>query len=184
MRFILEHPWLAFIMLTSISFALSWTGLRDGKMLRVKVGVAFFLLALALCTIGLVIETPTEHAKRVVYAFVRAVEEEDISSALQEVHPEVVLVENWEGISEAGAEGVKASIIRLHSKYPLKYNTILRFQPVERSDDVLVELSLLSRVSGIGTVPSRWRLIVMPDEQGLWKIYSIDAVEILGRSYR
>ncbi len=184
MRFILEHPWLAFIMLASISFALSWTGLRDGKTLRVKVGGVVFLVAIVVCVSGLAIDTPTEHAKRVVYAFVKAVEEEDIPSALKEVHSEVVLVENWKGISDTGVEGVKASITKLHSKYPIKFNTILRFQPVERSDDVLVELSLLSRVSGIGTVPSRWRLLVMPDDQGVWKIYSIDAVEIMGRSYR
>jgi hypothetical protein len=43
---------------------------------------------------------------------------------------------------------------------------------------------MFSRLSGIGTVPSRWRLLVRPVAADEWKIYSIDAIEIAGRSYR
>ena len=184
MRFILEHPWLASLMITAVSFALIWTGLRDGKLRRVKVGIVVLLVAVTACVLGIVVDTPTELAKRAVYSFVKAVEEENISLVSTVLYRDVNMVDQWKEISEAGIAGVIASIHKLHMKHTLRYNTILRFQPIERDDDVLVELSLLSRVSGIGTVPSRWRLLIMPDEQGVWKIYSIDAVEIMGRSYR
>jgi hypothetical protein len=184
MRFILEHPWLSSFMITAISFALVWTGLRDGKLLRSKVGGVVFLVAVGACVLGLVVDTPTEHAKRVVYSFVKAVEEGNTTSVPSMLHRDVILVDQWKGISETGIEGVIASVHKLHQKHTLSYNTILRFQPVERTNDVLVELSLLSRVSGIGTVPSRWRLLIMPNDLGDWTIYSIDAIEIMGRSYR
>jgi len=184
MRFILEHPWIASLSMTAVAFALSWTGLRDDNSRRCKIGVVVFLFAVAVCITGVVIDTPTEHAKRVIYSFINAVENEDIPAALATLHQDVVLVDTWKEISEEGIEGVAASISYLNAHHSLSYNTVLRFQPVERDGDVFVELSLLSRVSGIGTVPSRWRILVMPNEQGSWRIYSIDAVEIMGRSFR
>ena len=79
---------------------------------------------------------------------------------------------------------VQESIIELHKRHTINYSTVLRLVPIEREDDVLVELSLFSRVSGIGTVPSRWRILVKQVEDDEWKIYSIDAIEIAGRSFR
>ena len=52
------------------------------------------------------------------------------------------------------------------------------------AEGVLIEVSLLSRVAVIGTVPSTWRLIVSPLDDGVWKITSIDTVEIMARLYR
>lgn len=184
MRFILEHPWLASTVVVAVAFALLWTGARDGKQLRCKVGLIVFVFAIAVFVTGTLVVTPTEHAKRVIEALVTAVEDEDIPAAIQVLSQQVVLVDTWNDIDDSGIERVKASIARLHNRHSLSYNTIMRFQPVEREHDVIVELSLLSRVSGIGTVPSRWRILVMPDEQGVWKIYSIDAIEIMGRSFR
>jgi hypothetical protein len=66
----------------------------------------------------------------------------------------------------------------------LSYNTILRMEIYERQHDVLTELSMFTRVSRIGSVPSRWRILAREQPKGTWSIYSIDAVEIAGRSYR
>ncbi len=184
MRFILEHPWLASISIAAIAFALTWTGLRDGLGTRVKIGLVVFGVSICSLIVGLLIDTPTEHAKGAVYTFVQGVEDENISAVFSVVHQDVILVDHWDAISSNGIQGVQESIKQLHEKHPLSFNTILRFQAVEREEDVLVELSMLSRVSRIGTVPSVWRILVMPNEQGTWKIYSIDAIEIMGKSYR
>ena len=170
MRFILEHPWISSISIAAIALGLLWIGLRDGKKIYSRVGVLLFCVAVTAWILGRLIDTPTEHAKRLIYSFVLAVETEDIPATSAVLSQDVIMVDTWKDYPNQGIEGVQLSIIEL--------------QPVEREEDVLVEISLLSRVSGIGTVPSRWRILVQPNEAGVWKIYSIDAVEIMGRSYR
>ena len=184
MRFILEHPWLAFVSIGAVAIALLWIGLRDGKKLQIKIGAGVFCVAVLACVVGIAIETPTEHAKKVVYAFIHAAEEKNYSELPALLNNGVILVDYWRGLPNIGIESIEKNITKLHQKHELRFNTIFRFQPVEREKDVLVELSLISRVSGIGTVPSRWRILVMPNDDGIWKIDSIDAVEIMGRSFR
>lgn len=184
MRFILEHPWISSISIAAIALGLLWTGLREGKNIRSKAGVLILFIAVSAWILGWLIDTPTEHAKRLIYSFVQAVEQEDIPATAEVLSQDVIMVDTWKDYPNQGIEGVQLSIIELHSRHSFSFNTVLRFQPVEREEDVLVEISLLSRVSGIGTVPSRWRILVKPNEAGVWKIYSIDAVEIMGRSFR
>ncbi len=184
MRFILEHPWLAFVMISAVAFALTWTGLRDNRTKRTKIGLGVFCFAIIACAVGLLIDTPTEHSKRVIYGLVTAVEEKQYEQLHTFLYQDVNMVDHFKEISETGIDGIQKGIETLHRKHELLYNTVMRFQIIERDQDVLVELSLLSRVAGIGTVPSRWRILIMPDEAGIWKIYSIDAIEIMGRSYR
>ena len=184
MRFILEHPWISSISIAAIALGLLWIGLRDGKKIYSRVGVLLFCVAVTAWILGRLIDTPTEHAKRLIYSFVLAVETEDIPATSAVLSQDVIMVDTWKDYPNQGIEGVQLSIIELHERHSFSFNTVLRFQPVEREEDVLVEISLLSRVSGIGTVPSRWRILVQPNEAGVWKIYSIDADEIMGRSYR
>jgi hypothetical protein len=184
MRFILEHPWLAFITIAAIAFAFLWIGVRDGKRVQFKVGLWVFCVGVIACGFGLAIDTPTEHARNVINAFVDVAEQEQYSRLPHLVDNEILLVDHWKDLPNSGITALQKNIAKLHQKHPLLFNTILRFQPVEREGDVLVEISLLSRVTGIGTVPSRWRIIVAPNEDGVWRINSIDAVEIMGRSFR
>ena len=57
-------------------------------------------------------------------------------------------------------------------------------QIFEGKDDVLVQLFMFTRLSGIGSVPSTWKIRVHEGSGGVWEIYSIDAVEIGTRSFR
>ena len=184
MRLIFEHPWVLSLAIASIGFGFLWFGLREDLLNRIKIGVSLVLFSLIILVVGLLVDTPTEHAKRLIYSFVLAVETEDIPATSAVLSQDVIMVDTWKDYPNQGIEGVQLSIIELHERHSFSFNTVLRFQPVEREEDVLVEISLLSRVSGIGTVPSRWRILVQPNEAGVWKIYSIDAVEIMGRSYR
>ena len=110
--------------------------------------------------------------------------EADIQGAMSFITEDVLLIDDWKGASGTTWKDVQESIIELHKRHTINYSTVLRLVPIEREDDVLVELSLFSRVSGIGTVPSRWRILVKQVEDDEWKIYSIDAIEIAGRSFR
>ena len=184
MRFILEHPWVTFLSIGVVAVGLLWSGLRDGKKLFSRSGVIIFFFATLAWVVGTMIETPTEHAKRLIDSLVRAVEQKDIPAIATILTKNVILVDTWKDFTNQGIQTVQKSVEELHSRHSFSFNTMLRFQSVERPDDVLVEISLLSRVSGIGTVPSRWRILVKPNESGVWKIYSIDAIEIMGRSYR
>lgn len=184
MRFILEHPWLAFISIAAVGIALMWIGLRDGKRLLNKIGLGVFFFAVIACITGLIIVTPTEHAKNVIYTFVNAAEKEEYERLSGVLDRNVVLVDHWNELPNNGVDSIQKNLAKFHQKHTMQFNVIMRFIPIEREGDVLVEISLLSRVSGIGTVPSTWRLIVSPSVEGKWKITSIDAIEIMGKSYR
>ena len=79
MRFVIEHPWASGCILGSISFALIWTGLRDGKLRRIKFGLLTVVLAVAAMIIGNLFSTPRENATRVVRGFIYAVIQNNIS---------------------------------------------------------------------------------------------------------
>jgi len=172
------------IIVGAIGLAFLWVGLRDNLLTRCKIGIATIVFALLLFFIGLFVVTPTEHAKRVVSGFVNAVVDENASDALSLLHWEVDIVDDWRGESLSGHAGMQRSLDALYAKYMLTFNTILRADFFERKDDVLVELSLFTRVSGIGSVPSTWRILVQEQKDGKWTISSIDAIVIAGRSYR
>ena len=183
MRFIFEHPWVASVLVSSIGIGFLWVGLRENLIGRVKIGVCVLGISFAVLIIGILVETPTEHAKSVIYGFVEAVVDGNVESATHFLTENVILVDQWEEVGGTGKNAVRESIIELHERHTIRYNAIMNFQPFEREGDVLVELTILSRVSGIGTVPSRWRVLVRDDETA-WRIYSIDAIEIMGRSFR
>ena len=184
MRLIFEHPWVLSLAIASIGFGFLWVGLREDLLNRIKIGVSLVLLSLIILVVGLLVDTPTEHAKFVVHGFVDAATEADIQGAMSFITENVVLIDDWKGGPGTTWKDVQESIIELHKRHTINYSTVLRLVPIEREDDVLVELSLFSRVSGIGTVPSRWRILVKQVEDDEWKIYSIDAIEIAGRSFR
>lgn|GEM_PF-3429506 len=184
MRLILEHHWITASVVGSIGFAFVWVGLRESLVTRFKIGVATLVLAILLFLIGLFVVTPTEHAKYIVRGFVDAVAAGKTSQVLSYVNKEVILVDDWKGESFSGHAGIRKCLDTLYSKYGISYNTILRTEIFERENDVLLELFLFSRVKGIGSVPSRWRILVHEQSNGQWLIYSIDAIEIAGRSYR
>lgn len=184
MRLIFEHPWVASMAVASIGGGFLWVGLREDLMHRIKIGVSLLLLSLVILIVGLLVDTPTEHSKFVVHGFVNAATEGDIQGAMTFITNDVVLIDDWKGGSGTTKQDVRDSIVELHKRHTIGYSTVLRLVPIERENDVLVELSLFSRVSGIGTVPSRWRILVKPIMGDAWKIYSIDAIEIAGRSYR
>jgi len=184
MRLIFEHPWVLSLAIASIGFGFMWVGLREDLLNRIKIGVSLVLFSLIILVVGLLVDTPTEHAKIVVHGFIDAATEGDIQGAIFFVTDDVLLVDDWRGKTGTSKQAVRISLIELHKRHSINYSTVLRLVPIEREEDVLVELSLFSRVSGIGTVPSRWRILVKQVEDDGWKIYSIDAIEIAGRSYR
>lgn len=179
-----EHPWVLSFAIASIGFGFLWVGLREDLMNRIKIGVTLFLLSLIILVVGLLVDTPTEYAKFVVHGFIDAATEGDIQGAISFVTDDVLLVDDWRGKTGTSKQDVRISLVELHKRHSINYNTVLRLVPIEREDDVLVELSLFSRVAGIGTVPSRWRILIKQVKDNGWKIYSIDAIEIAGRSFR
>jgi hypothetical protein len=184
LRLILEHHWLTFIIVGSIGIGFLWVGLRDSLLMRVKIGVATIALAILLFVVGLFVITPTEHAKKMVRGFVNAVVDEQINESLSFLSKDVVFIDDWKGESLSGHGGARKSLEDLYSKHKLTFNTFLKADFRERENDVLVEISLFTRVSGIGSVPSRWRILVIKQVGGEWAISSLDAIEIAGRSYR
>ena len=184
MRFILEHHWAASLSISAIAGGLLWVGLRENLLNRVKIGLGLLFVAIGVWCIGFFIVTPREHARRVVTSFVQAVIEQNIPLATKCIATQVILVDDWKGKSGSGSAAVIESIRELHKKHTLTQSTILKCEPLERTGDVQVDLVLFARVSGIGSIPSSWRIFVDESESGDWQIYSIEAIEIAGRSFR
>lgn len=184
MRLIFEHPLPVSLAIAAIGIVCLWRGLREGLFRSVIIGSFFILVAIIAYILGVLTVTPTEHAKTVIYGFIDAVVQGDITSSMSFLADDVILVDTWNGKLSSGSVAVGENILELHRRHTLRFNTVLRFVPIERDYDVLVELSLITRISGIGTVPSRWRLVVSPSTENEWSIQSIDAIEIAGRSLR
>jgi len=183
-RFIVEHPWASGCIFGSISFVLIWTGIRDEKTLRIKIGLVVVLLAISAMIIGDIFSTPREHATRVVNNFIKAVMQQNIQDVRKLVSPNVIVVDDLGGRMQGTGNGVVQAVKYLHEKYPPTNNTILRFEVFERENDALVEVAMMSRITSVGSVPHSWRLIVTPNDQDTWLITTIDVVEVAFRSYR
>lgn len=184
MRFVIEHPWASGCILSSVSFALIWTGFRDGKLIRVKLGSLALILAIAAMVIGNVFSTIRENASSVVHAFIDAVMENNISEVRQLVALDVIVVDDLGGKLQGKLSGVLNGVKYLHEQFPPTSTTILRFEVFERERDAIVEVSMMSRITRIGSVPHRWHLIVTPNSEEVWQITTIDVVEVAFRSYR
>ena len=184
MRLLFEHHWLVSTVLASVAFALSWKGLRTGQLWYLRFGLGVLIVALIAFVIGVLVHTPTEHADDLVSALVVAVEKNDSVALTEILAPDVLVVDQWKTVDSKGLAGAIDGMHEFHKRHTLQFNTLMRFLPTECADEVQVEISLLSRVSGVGTVPSRWRIIVAPNAAGEWRIISIDVLEILGRLYR
>ena len=117
MRFILEQHWAASLSIAAIGFVLLWVGLRENLLNRAKVGLGLLLVAICAWCIGFFIDTPREHARRVVTSFVHAVIDRNISLATKCIASQVILVDDWKGKSGSGSAAVIESIRELHKKY-------------------------------------------------------------------
>mgnify|MGYP001166806704 CR=1 FL=1 len=184
MRLILEHPWLTFIVVGSIGFGFLWFGLRENLVTRCKIGLSTISVSIVFVLLGIYIETPREAARRVVTGFTEAVVDQNIPLALSFTSNDIEIVDEWKGKTYNGHDGIITCLEFIYEKHKLTFNTVLRMGIIERERDVLVELSLFTRVTGIGSVPSRWWILLREDPDRGWKINSVDAVEIAGRSFR
>ncbi len=184
LRLIIEHPWPVSISIAIVAVVFLWKGLTEGVQSKLITGMCILGLALTAWCVGTFIDTPSEHAKRIVKGFVESVEQGRTREALAWVSPDAILVDDWEGRKGGGKQALELALERLHDRYTLSHTTILQLDPIERSGDVQVELSLFVRVSGIGSVPSKWRIIVGEDQDEHWSIWSIDALEVAGRKIR
>ena len=184
LRLIIEHPWPISVSIAIVAIVFVWKGLTEGIQSKLFTGIAFFCLAVMAWCIGTFIDTPSEHARRMVKEFVAAVEEGRTIDAVGFVSKDVLIVDDWEGSKNGGRAELMAALERLHDRYTLSHSTILGLEPYEREGDVQVELSLFVRVSSIGTVPSKWRIIVGETQDEGWSIWSINALEVAGRKIR
>jgi len=184
LRLIIEHPLPISISIAIVAIVFLWKGMTDGVQSKLITGLGILGLAIGCWCIGTFIDTPSEHARRIVKGFVTSVEEGRTIDALGFVSKDVMIIDDWEGEKGGGKAELRAALERLQDRYELSHSTILQLTPYEREGDVQVELSLFVRVSGIGSVPSKWRIIVgeIPDEG--WSIWSIDALEVAGRKLR
>lgn len=183
MRLLFEHHWISTSLIASVAIVLLWKSLVDGRGEFFRYGIAACILAGITFFIGYFVVTPAEHGRYLVRSLVIAGEANDDALLLEVLELDVDMPNRWPGIELEGARGAVESMQAFHKRHSLQFNTTLRVIPVEFDSRVEVDVSMLSRVSRIGTVPSRWRITVAPNEAGVWKITRIDILEIMGRAY-
>ena len=190
MELIYENPWSISILILFIAVIFIWNGLFEGLLNRLFFGIIFLFLSVLIWFLGVFIDTPREHAKRIVKDFVYAVEQGRTKDALGYVSKNLILIDDWEGSKNGDRSELSNALNRLHNQYNLSNSTILQLDLNKREGDVMVDLSLFVRVSGIGSVPSKWRIIVGQEltdgntrSNASWLIWSIDAIEIAGRKF-
>ncbi len=181
LRLIIEHPLPISISIAIVAIVFLWKWMTDGVQSKLIAGLCLLGLAFCIWCLGTFIETPSEHAKRIVKGFVASVQEGRTLDALGYVSKDVMIIDDWEGEKGGGKAELHEALKRLDDRYTLGHLIILKLMPYEREGDVQVELSLVVRVTGIGSVPSKWRIIVGETSDEGWAIWSIDALEVAGR---
>jgi hypothetical protein len=141
-------------------------------------------LAIAAAITGNILSTKREHATRVVRGLIDSVLEQDIAGLRQYVSRDVCVEDAIHRSFTGTIDGVIEGVRYVHKEIPPTSNTIILFEVFEREADAIVEVAVLTRLKRLGTIPSTWRFRVSPNKTGVWKVTSIDPVEIAFRSYR
>ncbi len=184
MRFVFEHPWPVSIAILIVAVFLGWTALQEGFRGRLIISLAMVVAAAAALAAGILVDTPREHARAVTRGFIAAVVRGDVDAAAALLSPHAVIIDDWEGIPANDKAAMVMRLRSLHRQYDLVANTTLRLEVAERDMDAVVEVSLLTRIGSIGSVPSRWRLTLAPEDDGQWRIRTLDAIMVAGRPYQ
>ncbi len=181
-RFLLENPYPVGLVVLAVAGGLLWTGLREGRRERMLVGLIGIVLAAAVLTIGAVVVTSGERARRVTIALVEAAVTANVVDVMSHFADEATFAFASPTNPGFPLDYIRQQASRLEAQYHIESNRITQLKAYSVSkDSAIVHLGCSTTVEqGYGPTPTQWVLQIERNDQGDYKIVHVTWVSLAG----
>ena len=181
-RYLLENPYPVGLVVLAVAGGLLWTGLREGRRERLVVGLIGLAVAAAVLTIGAVVVTSGERARKVAIAMVEAAAASDVVEVMSHFADEATFAFASPTNPGFPLDYIRQQALRLEAQYHIESNSITQLKAYSTSSDsAIVHLGCSTTVTqGFGPTPTQWVLQMQRDDQGEFKIVHITWVSLAG----
>ena len=181
-RFLLENPYPVGLVLLAVAVGLLWTGLREGRRERMVVGLIGIVLAAAVLTIGAMVVTSGERARRVTIELVEAAVAADVIDVMSHFADEATFAFASPTNPGFPLDYIRQQAVRLEAQYHIESNSITQLKAYSTSSDSAIVHLGCSTIAeqGYGPTPTEWVLQMQRDDQGEFKIVHITWVSLAG----
>ena len=181
-RFLLENPYPVGLVVLAVAGGLLWTGLREGRRDRLIVGLIGIVVAAAVLTIGGVVVTSGERARKVTIELVESAVAADIVDVMSHFADEAAFAFASPTNPGLPLDYIRRQAVRLEAQYRIESNRITKLKAYSTSSDsAIVHLGCSTiAAQGYGPTPTQWVLQMQRDDQGDFKIVHITWISLAG----
>ena len=185
-RFLLENPYPVGLVVLAVAGGLLWTGLREGRRERLLVGLIGIAVAAAVLTIGAVVVTSGERARRVTIELVEAAVAANVVDVMSHFGDEATFAFASPTNPGFPLDYIRQQAVRLESQFSIESNRITQLKAYSVSkDSAIVHLGCSTTVAqGYGPTPTQWVLQLQRNDQGDYKIVHVTWVSLAGNPPR
>ena len=185
-RFLLENPYPVGLVVLAVAGGLLWTGLREGRRERMLVGLIGITVAAAVLTIGAVVVTSGERARKVTIELVEAAVAADVVDVMSHFGDEATFAFASPTNPGFPLDYIRQQAVRLESQVSIESNRITQLNAYSVSKDTaIVHLGCSTTVEqGYGPTPTQWVLQLQRNDQGDYKIVHVTWVSLAGNPPR
>ena len=185
-RFLLENPYPVGLVVLAVAGGLLWTGLREGRRERLLVGLIGIAVAAAVLTIGAVVVTSGERARKVTIELVEAAVAANVVDVMSHFGDEATFAFASPTNPGFPLDYIRQQAVRLESQFSIESNRITQLKAYSVSkDSAIVHLGCSTTAAqGYGPTPTQWILQIERDDQGDYKIVHITWISLAGNPPR
>lgn len=185
-RFLLENPYPVGLVVLAVAGGLLWTGLREGRRERLLVGLIGITVAAAVLTIGAVVVTSGERARKVTIELVEAAVAANVVDVMSHFGDEATFAFASPTNPGFPLDYIRQQALRLESQVSIESNRITQLKAYSVSkDSAIVHLGCSTTAAqGYGPTPTQWVLQIERDDQGDYKIVHVTWVSLAGNPPR
>lgn len=185
-RFLLENPYPVGLVVLAVAGGLLWTGLREGRRERLLVGLIGITVAAAVLTIGAVVVTSGERARKVTIELVEAAVAANVVDVMSYFTDEATFAFASPTNPGFPLDYIRQQALRLESQFSIESNRITQLKAYSVSkDSAIVHLGCSTTVAqGYGPTPTQWILQIERNDQGDYKIVHVTWVSLAGNPPR
>ena len=185
-RFLLENPYPVGLVVLAVAGGLLWTGLREGRRERLVIGLIGIAVAAAVLTIGAVVVTSGERARKVTIELVEAAVAANVVDVMSHFGDEATFAFASPTNPGFPLDYIRQQAVRLESQFSIESNRITQLKAYSVSkDSAIVHLGCSTTAAqGYGPTPTQWILQIERDDQGDYKIVHITWISLAGNPPR
>ena len=182
-RYVLENPYPLGLVLLAIAVALAASGLRQGRVDRLRWSLLPLALAAGVLLAGLLVATSAERAKVATRRLVDAVVGEDLVGVMNCFADDALLHLGATTNIGMDVDAIRDGVSRFAGRFDVESNRISMLDGyTESSTRATVHLALWTDAGGYGPTPSQWVIAVERQDDGAWKIADLTFISVAGRA--